>query len=129
MDEVGDQVDTIHGLRVYRYPPSTVSVPAAVVTYPETYMFDETFGRGMDRVTLPLVVMVGMVSDRASRDRIAAYADGAGARSVKAVVEAHTYEACSSVRVMSVEFDIVSMAAVEYLAATFAIDIAGTGAP
>lgn len=128
MDEIGDQLDTITGLRVYRYPPGSVQVPAAVVTYPETYSYDETMRRGMDRIVLPVVVMVGAVSDRSSRDKIAAYADGAGARSIKTVVEAHTYEACDSVRVQGAEFDIVSMASVEYLAATFTIDIAGTGA-
>jgi len=128
MDEIGDQLDTIDGLRVYRYPPDSVSVPAAVVTYPETYTYDETMRRGMDRVALPVVVMVGKVSDRTSRDRIAAYANGAGDRSVKTVIEAHTYESCDSVRVQGAEFDVVSMGGVEYLAVTFTIDITGTGA-
>jgi len=129
MDEIGDQLDTIDGLRVYRYPPDSVSVPAAVVTYPETITYDETMRRGMDRYpNLPVVVMVGKVSDRTSRDRIAQYADGAGDRSVKAVVEAHTYTSLGSVRVTGAAFDIVSMGGIEYLAATFSIDIAGTGA-
>lgn len=128
MDEVGDALDTIDGLRVYRYPPDSVSVPSAVVAYPETYNYDSTLGRGMDRMTLPVVVMVGKVSDRASRDRIAAYADGDGDRSVKAVVEAGTYTACDKPRVQDVEFDVLLMAGIEYLAATFNIDIAGTGA-
>lgn len=129
MDEVGDQLDTIDGLRVYRYPPDSVSVPAAVVTYPENISYLETMRRGMDRYPdLSVVVMVGKVSDRTSRDRIAAYADGAGDRSIKAVVEAHTYEACDTATVTGAEFDIVSMAGVEYLAATFTIDIAGAGA-
>lgn len=129
MDEVGDQLDTIEGLRVYRYPPDNVQVPAAVVTYPETITYDETMRRGMDRYPdLAVVVMVGRVSDRASRDHIALYADGAGARSVKAVVEAHDYVSCDSVRVTGAEFDIVKVAAVEHLAATFTLDIAGTGA-
>jgi len=129
MDEVGDQLDTIDGLRVYRYPPSDVAVPAAVVTYPETYSYVMTMRRGGDQMTLPVVVMVGKVSDRSARDRIAEYAAGSGARSVKTVVEAHSYESCDSVAVTEVEFDVVSMAGVEYLAATFNLDVAGTGAP
>lgn len=128
MDELGDALDTIDGLRVYRYPPDSVQVPAAVVTYPETVQYGQTMRRGMDRYPdLSVVVMVGKVSDRVSRDRIAVYADGAGARSVKAVVEAHTYTACDTVTVTGAEFDIVSMAGVEYLAATFNIDVAGPG--
>lgn len=128
MDQVGDQLAAITGLRVYRYPSDSPQVPAAVVTYPAAYMYDETFGRGSDRITLPVIVLVGRVSDRASRNRIGAYVDGSGPKSVKQVVEAGTYTAFDSVRVTGVEFDIVSVAAVEHLAATFSLDIAGTGA-
>lgn len=87
MDEVAARVDTIDGLRVSAFPPDQVQPPAAVVTYPEEYLFDETYGRGMDRLTLPVIVMVGRVSDRKSRDQLAAYCDGSGARSLKAVLE------------------------------------------
>jgi hypothetical protein len=128
MDQVGDALDTIDGLRVYRWPADNVQPPAAVVAYPTEYRYDETFGRGMDRLSLPVVVLVGRPSDRAARDRIVGYAAGAGTGSVKAALEAHTYTACDSVRVESVEFDVVSVAGVEYLAATFTNDIAGTGA-
>lgn len=87
MDQIGDRIDTIDGLRVYRYPPDNVQVPAAVVTYPEDYTFDATYGRGMDRLTLPVIVMVGRVSDRKSRDQLAAYCDGSGEKSLKAAIE------------------------------------------
>lgn len=127
MDQVGDQLATIVGLRVYRYPPDGIQAPAAVVTYPDTYTYDGTFGRGMDRLSLPVVVMVGKVSDRVSRDLIAAYADGAGTSSVKQVLEAATYTAFGALRVTEAEFDVISMAGVEYLAATFNLDIAGPG--
>jgi hypothetical protein len=128
MDQLGDQLDTIAGLRVYRYPPDNVQVPAAVVTYPEDYTYDATYGRGMDRMTVPVIVMVGRVSDRASRGQLGAYCDGTGDSSVKAVVEAGAfYTAFDSVRVQDATFDIVSMAGVEYVAATFALDVAGPG--
>jgi len=68
------------------------------------------------------------VSDRASRDRIAVYAAGAGDWSVKTVLEAHSYVSCDSVAVTSAEFDVMSMNGIEYLAATFHCDVAGTGA-
>lgn len=129
MDELGDRLDTITGLRVYRYPPDNIQPPAAVVTYPGTITYDETMRRGMDRYPdLTVVAMVGKVSDRASRDAVSVYANGAGEKSVKAVLDGDGYQSCDSVRVTGVEFDIVSMAGVEYLAATFTLDIAGTGA-
>lgn len=127
MDEIGDQLDTIAGLRVYRYPPDSVQPPAAVVTYPESYEFDSTYNRGMDRLTLPVILMVGKVSDRKSRDRLGAYLNGSGASSVKQVLEAGSYTAFDTARVQAAEFDIVSMAGVEHVAATVTIDIAGQG--
>lgn len=127
MDQIAGQLDTITGLRTYAYPPDNIQPPAAVVTYPEEYRYDETMRRGMDRITLPVVVMVGKASDRASRDRLAVYMDGAGAKSLKAVIESGAYTAFDSVRVVDATFDIVQMASVEYLAATVNLDIAGPG--
>lgn len=127
MQQLAGRLDTIAGLRVHGYPADSITPPAAVVSYPDTYTLDSTYARGMDRLELPVVVLVGKVSDRASRDKISAYADGAGARSVKAVLESGTYTAFDSARVTQVEFDIVAIAAVEYLAATFTVDVAGKG--
>lgn len=87
MDELAARIETIDGLQVFSFPPDNVAVPAAVVTYPEAYDYDATYSRGSDRLTIPMVVMVGKASDRSSRDQLSAYADGSGARSIKAVVE------------------------------------------
>jgi hypothetical protein len=128
MDDLATQLDTIAGLRVHAHPPGKITPPAAVVTYPETYDFDQTYARGMDRLELPVVVLVGKVSARASRDDLARFCDGSGADSVKAVLEAGTYTAFDTVRVTKAEFDIIAIASVEYLAATFTVDITGSGA-
>lgn len=129
MQAVADRIDTIADLRVYAYPPDTIAPPAAVVTYPGTYTFDETYGRGMDRIPdLTVVLLVGKVSDRASRDLLTKWCKGSGATSIKAVVESGTYTAFHTVRVAQIQFDIVAIGAVEHLAATFTLDIAGTGA-
>lgn len=129
MQEIADRIDTIAGLRVYAYPPNSIVPPAALVSYPDTYSYDETYGRGMDRITdLPVIVAVGKVSDRASRDKITQYVDGSGSASIKAVVESGTYTEFDVVRVTGVVFDVVTIAAVDYLGATFTLDIAGQGA-
>lgn len=127
MQAVSDRLGTIAGLRCFGYPPGSVTPPAAVVSYPESIKFDETYGRGMDRMTLPVVLVVGKVSDRTARDRLGAYCDGSGASSIKAVLESGTYAAFDTVRVTGVEFDTVSIAATEYVAALFDLDIAGHG--
>lgn len=129
MQAVADRIDTIANLRVYAYPPDDVQPPAAVVTYPGTLTYDATYGRGMDRIPdLTVVVLVGNVSDRASRDQITKWAKGSGANSIKTVVESGTYTAFDTVRVTEVTFDILTIAGVDHLAATFTLDIAGQGA-
>ena len=130
MQQLANRLDTIPGLRVFAYPPAKITPPAAVVTYPADYSYDATYGRGMDKLQLPVVALVGKVSDRATRGQITKYVDGAGAASFKAVLEgnaAPAYTAFDSVRVARVVFDVVAIGAVEYLSATFTLDIAGQG--
>lgn len=129
MQEIADQLDTIAGLRVYAYPADSIAAPAAVVSYPGTVNFDGTYGRGTDHIPdLTVVVLVGKVSTRATRDAVSKYVNGSGAASIKQVVEAGTYSEFDTVRVAQVEFEPVSIGGVEYLAATFTLDIAGQGA-
>ena len=127
MDDVANRLDTIANLRCFAFPPDSLTPPAAVVSYPEDITFDETYGRGMDRMTLPVAVVVGKVSDRSARNQLGAYCDGTGAASVKAVLESGTYTAFHHVRVASIEFDTVSIAGTDYIAALFTLDIAGSG--
>jgi hypothetical protein len=128
MDEVADELDTIAGLRCFAYPPDSITPPAAIVSYPEDLAFDATYDRGADTVLLPVIVAVGKVHDRGTRDLVAAYCVGSGASSIKAVLEAGTYTAFDSVRVARAEFDVVRIGGTDYLAALFDLDIIGDGA-
>ena len=87
MDEVKARLDTIDGLHCYGHPADNVHPPAAVVTYPEEYLFDASYGRGSDRLTLPVVVLVGRPEAATSRDLLAEYVAGSGPKSIKAVLE------------------------------------------
>lgn len=127
MDEVAGRLRTIPSLRVHPYPADSVNAPAAVLAWPERYDFDETYGRGSDRMTLPLVVVVSRVPDRAARDQLSRFCDGAGPASVKAAVEAGEAMAFDSVRVTGIEFDVVQIGGNDLLAATFMLDIFGPG--
>jgi hypothetical protein len=127
MEEVAARLGSIDGLRVFPHPADSVSPPAAIVSYPETLTYDETYGRGFDRMTLPVVVVVGKPYDRSTRDLITRYTDGSGGSSVKAALEAGTYASCDGIRVTGVEFDVVSIAGTDYVAAQFDLDIAGSG--
>jgi hypothetical protein len=127
MDELGTALDTITGLRVYPYTSDSITPPAAVVALPEGITYDDTYAHGKDSMVLEVTVMVGKVSDRASRDVIAVYANGSGSKSIKATLDNATYTSCDVVSVKSAEFDVIRVASIDYLAAVFTVAIAGSG--
>lgn len=127
MEEVAEQLDTIDGLRVHTEPPGTVNPPAAVLVFPDI-TFDATYGRGMDRLSLPVVLVISKAVSRVSRKQVTPYVSGSGPKSIKAVIEAGDYDSFDTVRVESVEFAVAPIGAVDYLTATFSLDIAGQGA-
>ena len=127
MDAIGDRLGIIAGLRIYDYPADKIAAPAAVLGLPDDITYDDAYGRGMDRMSLPLLLVVGRGSDRVARDDLAAYASGSGTRSIKQVLESGTYVAFDTLRVTRVEFDSLRIAGVDHLAALFDLDIAGSG--
>lgn len=130
MDDVARRLGMIEGLRAYEFPPDKVDIPAAVVSYPDDLTYDGVYQRGGDRMTLPVVAVVGRASDRAARDLLSVYVDGDGPKSFKRVLESKdlpAYTAFDSVRVMKAEFDVVTIAGVDYVAALFDLDIIGSG--
>jgi hypothetical protein len=129
MTEVADRLDTIAGLRVFSHPVDKIEPPTAIVSLPQI-AFDLTYGRGSDRYTLPVILAIGKVVDRAARNNIAPYVAGSGAKSFKQVLEDDTtpYTSLDTLRVQGVEFDVFTWNAVEYLTATFTLDILGSGA-
>lgn len=126
MDEVAGVLDTLTGLRVTAWPPGSVVPPAGIVSYPDGFTYDETYGRGSDRIDqLTMTLVVGKVTERSARDKVSAYTAGAGELSVKAAMEAHTWTSCDDLTVSRCEFEIVTIGGVDYLAATFYADVLG----
>lgn len=126
MDGLGAALGTLFA-RVFDYPPDSVSPPAAIVGYPTVWSYDATYRRGRDTAVFPVTVVVGKVSDRASRDVLAPYVTGDGASSVKVAIEADRTlgGAAGSCSVRGAEFATVTIAAVEYLAASFDVEVIG----
>lgn len=127
MDDLATALDTIPDLRVMAFPADNAQPPVALVGYPEAITYDVTMGRGVDQLDFPVFVLVGRLTDRTVRDRLGAYLDGSGAESVKQALKDGTYTAMSSVRVASAVVDVVALAAVEYLAAVFTVNVYGAG--
>lgn len=123
MDGIGTRLGTIVGLRVFDFPPDNVHPPTAVVGMPETMEFDSTMARGADRTVIPVAILVGKVSDRASRDELAAYVSGTGAKSVKAAVDGNLGGAAQTARVTTARIEVVTVAGVDYLGARFDVEV------
>lgn len=127
MDELATQLDTITGLRTHAFPPDGATAPpVAFPGYPE-FDFDGTYVRGMDQWTMPVYVVVGMPNDRAARERIGPFISGSGSSSIKQVLEAGTYAAFDSLRVMSGVVEVIDIAGTSYLAGVFQVDVVGSG--
>lgn len=127
MDQVATRLDTVENLRVFAYPVDKGPMPFAAVDFPDSYDFDETYGRGLDRLTLPLLLSVPRVVDRTLPNQMSDYASGSGPRSVKAVLESGTYTAFDTIRVVRAEFDWSKNGDEDCLTAEFTLDIAGRG--
>lgn len=128
MGELAAAAGTIESLRkCFDWPVTSAAPPFGLVELPESIDYDATFRRGADRMSLRLTIAVGQPDARAAWERLAEYADGAGTESVKTVLEATTYTALDTVRVSRAEFGTITVAATEYLACKFTLDVVGSG--
>lgn len=117
MDAIGARLLTINGLRVFDFAAENISVPAAVVALP-TITYDVTKARGVDQATFPVHILVSRVSDRASRDKLSAYT-----ASVKNAIDGTLGGAVHAARVTGSTMSMMQVAGVDYLAATFEIEV------
>lgn len=127
MDEIGNRLKSIPRLNVLSYEADDITVPAAMVSLPTLGTFDETYGRGMDSMTLYVTILVSSADDRIRRDQIAPYADGSGPTSIKQVLQSGSYTAFHTLRVASFSFNVVKISEIRYLAAVFTNEITGQG--
>lgn len=125
MDDIGNRLDTISGLRVHNYEADEISVPAGLVSLPGNINYHSTYGAGFCQATLEVTILVSKVEDRIRRKQIAPFADTSGSRSVKAVLESGTYTAFDSLQVQTGRFTVVNIAGDDYLAFITLIDILG----
>lgn len=134
MTEVDTRLRTITALRTTSIgTDSAVSVPAAVQYLPDRIDFDQTAGRGSDKITdLIVVVFVGRANMRNAVKAITPYLAGSGAKSIKAKLDHTTqnpYTSCFDFQVVYAEIDYSAMiGSVNYLAALFHCNITGSGA-
>lgn len=134
LDEMSVRLKTIAGLSVQDvgYARKLARVPAAVLYPPELITFDETYGRGSDRLNdVHVVVFVGAGSWRQSWNDLKPYLAGSGAKSIKAKLDdapAAPYASCSALTVYEAELDpAATFAEGTYVAGIFRCKIFGSG--
>ncbi len=117
----------VEGLRVFDYVPDTVSPPAAIVEFPETWTFDKAMGRGLDECFIPVLILVSRATDRAGNRGIEDYLS-TGHKSIKAAIEADkTLDgACASLRVTEArDFGNFTVGTTEHFGLRFVVHIVG----
>ena len=108
MDALATAFVGVVGVRkTYAYPLRELRPGDACVGYPTTLDFDQTFGRGMDRVVFPVFVMCGPPHERATRVTVSGLITD-GASDVKDVVEGNLGGVVSSVRVTDCAIELVN---------------------
>lgn len=127
MDELGDALDTIAGLNVTPHDSNRITPPTALIMYPEI-TYDLTFGRGSDTQDFEVFVCIAKSDQPTIRANIAPYLRGSGSKSVKQVLEAHTYTACDVVVVKNANVEVVTIGTIDYVAAVFTVSVTGSGA-
>lgn len=111
-------------------PGTRITAPAAVVVYPSSIAFDQTYARGRDKVEGQVVVFIGRPNEPQTRDLLTRFADGDGPDSVKALLEddpANQYTTCDTVSINSVEIDVYDHEGVPHVVAAFDYVIYGPG--
>jgi hypothetical protein len=132
MVEVADVLKTITGLQVFAHPPEKINPPGGAVSYPDKIAYGVTYGgpRGAVRVEgLPIVLVVGKATTVSARDTVSRWTATTGPASVPALLEAHSWVVCDDLTVTDADFDVVTIGAVDYLAAMFkaTVMISGEG--
>lgn len=127
MDEVAAKLGTIGALKsVVGWPVGSVSsmgVPGAVVSYPESWNPHAAYARGAEEIKgLVVVVVVGRASERASRDLLSEFIND-----VVTALESGGYTACDELTVSNIDFDTVRIGETDHIAAVFDCDIVGSG--
>ena len=123
MQAIADQlVDAEVVPDAYPWPFGGAEVGSAIVDYPEPIDLDAAVGGGAGRLQLAVYVIVGLPTEEEPR-AVASGFISTGALSVKAALDGDLGGTCQSARVMTAEIVVTQLAAVDYLAAKFVIDI------
>jgi hypothetical protein len=120
---IATNLATISGLRTAATIPDNPNPPIAIIT-PDSISYDDTFARGMQEYRFTVSVLVGLVAERSSQNKIDAYCSSTGSSSIKLAVERDKTLGGKAfdVRVSEMRtYSSVNVGDVKYLAAEFIV--------
>lgn len=116
MDGLAALIDTPNS---YAYPVESISVPCTVVGYPTEVIFDLTYNRGGDKITLPVWYILGRSGSKDARDALSDAMTGVG--SLKEALDgAHSF---GDVRCTDASVEEITVAAVTYIAIKVKVEV------
>ena len=107
--------------RAYGWPVKEVSPPCAIVGYPAEIVYDATFRDGSQELTFPVYLLIGPVSDRATRDAVSVALEGTA--KVKAALDGSLSGTVSDARVATARIQQVPVGLVDYLSVEYALEV------
>ena len=125
-NEIGNNLSNITSLSVYKYVPDMVEPPTAVVGVVERIEYDNSFARGSDTYTIPVILYISRVDTQLSQETLDSYLQSSGSNSVKAQVESDVTlnGQASSVRVTDAsDYGVYNVNNVDYLGVQFSIEV------
>jgi len=121
---LGDNLQTIAGIRVYEEVPDSPALPCAVIQLQEVD-YDVTFQRGMTNYTFIVHLVVVRTTERRAQQKLDQFID-AGARSVKTAIQSDSTLGGSAFDVRVTELrDIgpTTIGDIQYMSAKFAVTV------
>jgi hypothetical protein len=85
-EAIGNNLQTITGMRVYDIIPDVVVPPCAIVGQLD-FTFDIDNARGLDQASVDVYVIVQRISERSGQDKLDELLAGTGTRSIKTALE------------------------------------------
>ena len=123
LDDLETALESVTGLRVFTYWPDSVAPPAALLGWPVSGTYDQTMARGLDRMSVPVTVVVSRADARTARSAVSEYIDGD--RPIKDALEDYSSNSWDVLHVSAWEIDVVTIGGIDYLAALFTLTIYG----
>ena len=121
---LGDNLETVSGIRVYEEIPDNPSMPCAVIQL-SNVNYDVSFQRGATNYSFTIHLIVTRVTERRAQERLDEFIDP-GARSIKTAVQSDATLGGAAFDVIVTEardMAPVSIGGIDYLAVEFAVTV------